>query len=76
MARKTKAQKWFTPVRGSYLPNNGIGWLSYIPFTAYLVFALAAGWRYTANTYEAILFIIPNWVAAVVVMTWLAKRTS
>ena len=76
MARKTKSQKWFIPVRGSYLPNNWRGWLSYIPFMAYLALAAYLGWRYTANNYEAVLYIIPNWVAAAVIMTWVAKRTS
>jgi hypothetical protein len=76
MPKKSKSQKWFIPVRGSYLPNNGLGWLTYLPFTAYLVFASIVGWRYSFNKYEAILFIVPNWVAAAVVMTWVAKRTS
>jgi hypothetical protein len=76
MARKTKSQKWFIPVRGSYLPNNRFGWLTYIPFTAYLVFALVVGWQNTDTTGMAILFIVPNWVAAAGIMTWIAKRTS
>ena len=76
MARKTKKPKWFVAVRGSYLPNSWQGWLTYIPFTAYLVFVLVYGWKFTDSTAKAILFIVPNWVAAAVVMTWLAKRTS
>jgi hypothetical protein len=76
MAKKSKKDKWFVPVRGSYLPNNWWGWLSYIPFMAYLVLAAVLGWHYTANNYEAILYVVPNWVAAAVVMTWVAKRTS
>lgn len=76
MSKKSKDQKWFIPVRGSYLPNNWLGWLTYLPFTSYLVFSVVVGWRYSFNKYEAILFIVPNWVAAVVIMTWLAKRTS
>ena len=76
MAKKSKTQKWFVPVRGSYLPNNWIGWLTYIPFTAYLVLSAIIGWHYTPNNYEAFLYIVPNWVSAAVVMTWIAKRTS
>jgi hypothetical protein len=76
MARKTKSQRWFIPVRGSYLPNNWLGWLTYLPFTAYLAFALVFGWRDTNSTNQAILFIVPNWIAAAAVMTWIAKRTS
>ena len=76
MARKTKKDKWFVPVRGSYLPNNWLGWLTYLPFTAYLVFALIIGWRNSNTVAEALLFIIPNWIAATVVMTWIARRNS
>lgn len=76
MAKKSKTKKWFKPVRNSYLPNNTAGWLTYIPFCAYLVFALWAGWHYTQTTVKAVLYILPNWVAAAVIMTWIAKRTS
>jgi hypothetical protein len=76
MPKKSKNKKWFVPVRGSYLPNNWLGWLTYIPFTAYLVSALVFGWRSADTTAQAVLFIVPNWVAAAVVMTWIAKRTS
>jgi hypothetical protein len=76
MAKKSKKQKWFRPVRGSYLPNNWQGWLTYIPFLAYLVFVLVYGWRDTSSATQAILYIAPNWVAAAVVMTWFAKRVS
>ena len=37
MASKRHRNKWFIKVRGSYLPNNGKGWLTYIPYLAYLV---------------------------------------
>jgi glycerol uptake facilitator-like aquaporin len=76
MAKKSKKNRWFIPVRGSYLPNSWQAWLLYIPFTAYLVFTLVAGWQNTDNTSQAALFIIPNWVVAAIVMTWVAKRTS
>lgn len=73
--RTSKQQQWFIPVRGSYLPNSWQAWLLYIPFTGYLIFALVAGWRTTDSTSQAVLFIVPNWVAATAVMTWIAKRT-
>jgi hypothetical protein len=76
MPKKSKKQKWFIPVRGSYLPNSWQGWLTYIPYTAYLLFVLVYGCRDTSSTSQAILFIVPNWVVATLVMTWLAKRTS
>ena len=76
MAKKTKKSKWFIPVRGSYLPNNWLGWLTYIPFTAYLIAAMILGWHGADTKAQAVLFIVPNWVAAAAVMTWIAKRTS
>jgi hypothetical protein len=76
MAKKTKKQRWFIPVRGSYLPSNWKGWLTYLPFTAYLVFTMIYGWRTAGTAAEAVLFIVPNWIAAAVMMTWLARRTS
>jgi hypothetical protein len=76
MTKKSKNAKWFIPVRGSYLPNSWQGWLTYIPFMAYLIFVLVYGWRDTNSTAQAIMFIAPNWIAATVVLTWVAKRTS
>lgn len=76
MVKKSKNQKMFIAVRGSYLPNNLAGALTYIPFTTYLVFAMVYGWRSTDTAAMAILFIVPNWIAAVAVMTWVAKRNS
>jgi hypothetical protein len=74
MAKKSKKQKWFVPVRGSYLPNSWQGWLTYLPFTAYLLFTLYFGWMDADSAAKAVLFVVPNWIAAAVVMTWLAKR--
>lgn len=79
--KRTKLPKhrkgaWFVAVRGSYLPVSWQGWLTYLPFTAYLVFAMIVGTQTTHAVGETILFVVPNWVAATIVMTWLAKRTS
>ncbi|HEX5394929.1 MAG TPA: hypothetical protein VFW52_01070 [Candidatus Saccharimonadales bacterium] len=75
MAKK-KNNKWFIPLRGSYLPNSWQGWLLYVPFLAYLIWAVWAGFENTGTNSAAVLFILPNWIAAVVVMTWIARRTS
>lgn len=81
-SKSTKAKKsakkdaWFIPVRGSYLPRSWQGWLLYVPFTAYLVFSLYIGWTQTDSAATAILYVVPNWVAVAVIMTWIARRTS
>jgi hypothetical protein len=74
--RKIKKGAWFIRIRGSYLPVSGAGWLTYIPFTAYLLGTLYIGWHDASNRALAVLFVVPNWVAAAVVMTWLAARKS
>jgi hypothetical protein len=76
--KQSRAKKgaWFVPVRGSYLPVSTKGWLTYVPFIVYLVFALIIGWRNSAEIGTVILFVVPNWVAATVVMTWLAAHKS
>ena len=81
MAKKTQKLKvkkgaWFVAIRGSYLPVSWQGWLTYLPFTAYLVYSLIVAFAYTGNYLKAVLWVVPNWVAAAVVMTWIAKRTS
>lgn len=73
---RTKKKSWFIAVRGSYLPNGWQGWLTYLPFTAFLLYSLYIGFTATDTYPQAVLFVIPNWIAAAVVMTWLAKRTS
>jgi hypothetical protein len=79
--RKTKPVKkkrniWFVPVRGSYLPASTAGWLTYIPFTAYLIFAAVAAHSAASTTSTAVLIMVPNWIAATAILTWVAKRTS
>ena len=76
MSKKSKKDLWFIPVRGSYLPNNWLGWLTYLPFTAYLLFAAVFAWRTSVDYAQGLLIAVPNWVAAAAIMTWIAKRTS
>ena len=73
-----KAQRiiWFKTVRGSYIPVSWEGWLLYLPFTVYLISASIYGFQDTNSTLEAMMFVVPNWVAAAAVMTWIAKRLS
>ncbi len=73
---KKKQNVWFKKIRGSYLPASTTGWLTYVPFIAYLCFAYTIGVKDTGSAALAILFIIPNWVAAVAVMTFIAARKS
>jgi hypothetical protein len=71
-----KQTVWFKKVRGSYLPCSWQGALTYIPFLAFLVTSLVLTLRQQTSLAMAVLLIFPQWVAAAVVMTWLASRTS
>jgi hypothetical protein len=74
--RKHHKNAWFVAVRGSYLPVSWKGWLTYIPFVAYVAYSTVIAFGYTGNTLKAIVWVVPNWIAAAVIMTWLAKITS
>ena len=81
MAKKTKrtskkTNAWFYKIRGSYLPRNGFGWFSYVPFIAYLAFSTIVGVKDVSKIWIAIIFIVANWIAAGAVMTLIAASTS
>ena len=67
---------WFVPIRGSYLPRSWQGWLTYLPFAGYLIFAAVYSADMSNNLAQFLLYVVPNWTAATVVMTWIAKRMS
>lgn len=73
---KQNNKPWFIKVRGSYLPHAWQGWLLYIPYLAYTlgayIFVMSRGY----DGWSAIFILVPNWIAALVVMTWLAEQTS
>lgn len=67
---------WFVKTRGSYLPSSWQGWLLYVPFIGYLVLSYLSAFRQSDNLINFILFLMPQWVAATVVMTWIATVKS
>ena len=74
--QKTKRKAWFIKVRGSYLPNNTAGWLTYIPYTAYLIGALVYVVSKHYDVWISLFILVPNWVAAAAVMHFVAAHTS
>lgn len=74
--KQKKFNKWFIKVRSSYLPNTGAGWLTYIPFIAYLVAVPLIAVANIDNVLVALLITVPNWVAAAIVMTYVASIKS
>lgn len=75
-SKSVKKQVLFVKKRGSYVPVSDIAWFMYLPFVMYLGFSWFIGLNHTSDYGLAILWILPNWVAAAVIMTWIAKKTS
>ena len=76
MAMKKRNDAWFIKLRGSYLPCSWQGWALYAIYAAYILGIVA---YVTVNHYDrlqAVFWVFPNWVAALVVMTWIAKAKS
>jgi membrane-anchored protein YejM (alkaline phosphatase superfamily) len=73
--RKSK-NNWFIPIRGSYLPASGWGWLSYIPFTGYLVSTFLLTYNLNIALAMRVYFVVIQWSFAGLIMTWLAKHKS
>lgn len=71
-----KIKKWFKKVRGSYLPISWQGWLCYIPYSIYLLSVLIFVLRRRDSFWLALFTLIPNWTAAVITMSWIARRKS
>jgi hypothetical protein len=76
MKKQNKKSKWFIKVRSSYLPNSGAGWLTYIPFIAYLTAVPFIAYTSTDSLPLTILITVPNWVAATIIMTYVATVKS
>lgn len=68
--------KWFVKVRGSYLPNSWQGWLTYIPFVAYLVSVMMSVSDQDLSWFNKFMMIFVQFIAAAIVMTWIASKHS
>ena len=73
---KPKKGAWFVKVRGSYLPASWQGWLTYVPFVVFLLTVFTAAMRTQHSASDAFYMIFPQWIAAAVVMTWIAAKKS
>ena len=73
---KQSQKPWFIKVRASYLPDSWQGWLLYVPYLAYVLGVIAYVIANHYDRWQAVFLVFPNWVAALVVMTWIAKAKS
>lgn len=67
---------WYVKRHWSYIPVNAMGWLTYIPFTAYMIGTLMAVAENTDSITGAFFDAFPYWVCGVVIMHWLASHKS
>lgn len=74
--KKRSSDKWFIAVRGSYLPNSWQAWLLYVPYTAYVLGVLLYVLRQDFGIGAALFTLVPNWITALAVMTWIAEHRS
>ncbi len=58
------------------MPNSWQGWLMYVPFIFFLVTVLIAAVRTQHSVSDMFYMIFPQFVAAAVVMTYIASKTS
>lgn len=70
------SDRWFIKVRGSYLPNSWQGWLTYVPYAAYVIGVLLFALDNTSDWLHAVPLIVPNWLVALIAMTWVAEHKS
>ncbi len=81
MRKHTKPKKfqkdiWFYKVRGSYLPATWQGWLTYLPFTIFLLWSGGVIYGFTNSLALFFILLFTVWVAGAVVMSWIASKKS
>lgn len=73
---KSSKKPWFIKVRGSYLPNNLYGAITYVPYIAITIGGLLLIWQRDKNPADLLIFGVPYVVACGVIMSWIASRES
>lgn len=87
---KSKKGAWFVPLRGSYIPVSWQGWLTYIPYLLLILLGFwtfsfplrtCISNECSISTIGSIvtfstIYLVPYFVALVVIMQWIAKRKS
>lgn len=68
--------KWFIKTRWSYLPASREGWLLYIPYLAYVIGVLVFVFENNDKLWVGLFTVLPNWIAAAVILQWLAEHRS
>lgn len=75
-AKSSPPKPWFIKTWGSYLPKTWQAALTYIPYLAYLIAVLVFVLNRQDNFWLAVFILVPNYVVASLVMSWIAKQKS
>ncbi len=76
MSKQHRSAAWFVRTRDSYLPQTWQGWALYVPYLAYLISVTAYAFYESGTLLQKLFVIVPNYVAALAIMTWVAERTA
>jgi TRAP-type uncharacterized transport system fused permease subunit len=74
--KTNKNKQWFIKTRGSYLPKTWQGGLVYLIYLAYLIWVLVFVLTNNYKVWPGIFFVVPNWIAACAIVSWIAARNS
>jgi hypothetical protein len=74
--KSKKNKPWFIQRHWSYIPISSMGWITYLPFIAFLVGSFYLVGQHTNSTLGAFFDVFPYWVSAVVIMHWFANHKS
>jgi len=66
----------YVAYHGNYIPASWQGWLTYIPYTGFLIGSMWYVYATRDQIYEIPLRLVPYWVSAVVVMLYVARRKT
>ena len=67
---------WFRPLHRSYIPQTWQGWLLYLPYIGFMLWAATYATQVIGNNWYAYFCVATQWIAAAAIMTVIAARTS
>jgi hypothetical protein len=69
-------RRWFKPWGWIYLPVSVMGWLAVLVTVAFCINTSLAIDRHSHSVSDTLYGIFPFWVPALLVLNWLASKTS
>lgn len=76
MAKRTKKNRWFKPVRGSYLPCSWQGWLIESLIITAFALGMIAFKDQNVSGFIVAMIMLPYTLSLGIIATWIAQKTS